>query len=150
MRAPSVLTVAALVGSIAFANAAPADHRVPLMTKAPRIDGRLGPAEWAVSAGFDGFGGDGGQLARRRVRGYVGATRTHIYVAIVSRLPDEGQLVAKIDRDSLKAVFDDALEVFVNPTPDRTAQVDYQMLTNSRGFGGYNIHTVGGADESPA
>jgi len=146
----STLSVGAMAIAAACVAAAQADHRVPLMKKAPRIDGRLAPAEWTACAGFDGFGGDGGQLARRRVRGYVGATRTHIYVAIVSRLPDEGQLVAKIDRDSLKAVFDDALEVFVNPTPDRTAQVEYQMLTNSRGFGGYNIHTVGGADESPA
>ena len=127
---------------------APAFH-VPVMKAAPKIDGRIEAGEWAVSAGFEGFGG-AGTLAQRRVAAYVGATETHLFVAIRSQLPDKGALAAAIARDSLKAVFDDAVEVFVNPTPDQRGQVDYQFLVNSLGKGGYNIHTLGGAKESAA
>ncbi len=139
---------AVLPGYLAPAGAA--EFRVPLMKAPPKIDGRIDAGEWAVSAGFEGFGRDGGQLARRRVKARVGATGTHVFVAVRSQLPDKGSLAANVGKDSLKAVFDDAVEVFVNPTPDDAGQVDYQFLANSLGNGGYNIHTLGGAKESAA
>jgi len=120
---------------------------VPLMSKAPVIDGQIGPKEWRVSVGFDGFQW-GGKLARRRVKGFVGATDNHIYVAIQSQMPDEGALKAEIATDSLKAVHDDAVEVFVCPTPDAEDRVDYQCLVNSLGKGGYNVHFLGKPDEA--
>ncbi len=121
--------------------------RVPLMKQPPTLDGKIEPDEWAVSAGFDGFHFNG-KMQRRRVRGFIGATRTHIYVAILSRLPDEGALLAKMTRDSLKVVYDDAVEVFVNPTPDAEDKADYQFLANWLGKGGYNIHFLGQPGES--
>ncbi|MBT7161981.1 MAG: hypothetical protein HN904_04335, partial [Victivallales bacterium] len=126
-----------------------ADCVVPLFGRAPVIDGKADGAEWVRAAGFTGFQWQG-DLEQRRVRGCVGATETHLYVAIVSQLPDKGQLVAKLDRNSLKAVHDDSLEVYVCPTPDAAKRVDYQFLTNSKGFGGYNIHQVGGDSENVA
>jgi len=144
------LAWAAVFLATCLAPVAAAEFRVPLMKAPPKIDGRIEPAEWALAAGFDGFGRDGGVLNQRRVRAFVGATGTHLYVAVQSQLPDKGDLVATIDRDSLKAVFDDAVEVFVNPTPDEAAQVDYQFLVNSLGRGGYQVHTLGGAAESAA
>ena len=84
------------------------------------------------------------------MRGYVGATLTHIYVAIKSRLPDEGMLLAAVERDSAKTVYDDAVEVFINPSPDSPAQVEYQLLTNSLGKCSYHVHTRGGATENAA
>ncbi|MGB2820389.1 MAG: glycoside hydrolase domain-containing protein, partial [Phycisphaerae bacterium] len=126
------------------------EFRVPLMKAAPKIDGRVDPDEWAVSAGFEGFGRDGGQLGQRRIKARVGATETHIFIAVRSQLPDKGSLAASVMKDSLKAVFDDAVEVFVNPTPDDAGQVEYQFLVNSLGRGGYNIHTLGGAKEDAA
>jgi hypothetical protein len=132
-----------------FAAAAEDAFRVPLMKAPPKIDGVIDPAEWADAAGFEGFGQDG-LLAQRRVKAYVGATETHLYVAIRSQLPDEGPLTAEVKKDSLKAVFDDAVEVFVNPNPDAVGQVEYQFLVNSLGAGGYQVHTVGGAQENAA
>jgi hypothetical protein len=143
-----VCCLACLAG--ARAQGAEATFVVPVMKAPPKIDGRIEAAEWAVSAGFDGFGRDGGKLARRRVQAFVGATRTHLFVAIRSWLPDEGKLLAKVERDSAKAVYDDAVEVFVNPTPDDAKQVDYQVLRNSLGRGSDHVHTLGGAKESPA
>jgi hypothetical protein len=122
---------------------------VPLFAKAPVIDGQVAESEWARAAEFTGFQWQG-KLAQRRVRGYVGATETHLYVAIVSQLPDKGQLVAQLDRDSLKVVHDDSVEVYVCPTPEQDRRVDYQLLVNSKGFGGYNIHQVGGDSENVA
>ena len=141
------------VPAVLMACLAPASaqtFRVPVMKAAPKIDGRIDPGEWAVSAGFESFGHGAGQLAQRRVRAFVGATPTHLFVAIRSQLPDRGALTAAIRRDSLKAVFDDAVEVFVNPTPDADKQVEYQFLVNSLGKGGYQVHTLGGAKANAA
>jgi hypothetical protein len=124
---------------------------VPLMNTAPKLDGRIEPAEWAASAGFDGsITLNEGKLQRRRARGFIGATATHLYVALQTQLPDEGALLADVKTDSLKTVYDDAVEVFVCPTPDAADRVDYQFLCNSLGKGGYNIHLRGAAKEEPS
>ncbi len=151
-RKRTVAWAIVLAAAVAAGGAAAGEpqFRVPLRKDAPKIDGRIDPAEWKVATVISGFGRDGGKLCRRRVRGYVAATATHLVFAIRSQLPDKGELKATLDRDSLKAVFDDAVEVFVNPTPDADAQVDYQYLTNSTGYGGYQVHTLGGAEENPA
>jgi len=127
------------------------DFCVPLMKEALKLDGRIEPREWAASAGFDGFLTlNEGKLQRRRARGFVGATATHLYVAIQTQLPDEGALLAGVTTDSLKAVYDDAVEVYVCPTPDAANRVDYQFLCNSLGKGGYNIHLLGAGREEPS
>jgi hypothetical protein len=122
---------------------------VPLAKEAPRIDGRIEPAEWASGAAFEGFGYDG-KLQQRRARAYVAATADTIFVAVRSQLPSEGTLAAEVAADSLKAVYDDAIEVFVNPWPEAEKQVNYQMLSNSLDKGGYGVHTKGGAEENMA
>ena len=52
--------------------------------------------------------------------------------------------------DSLKAVYDDAAEIFVCPRPDAVSRVDYQFLCNSLGKGGYNVHVLGAVTEEPS
>jgi hypothetical protein len=141
--------LAGLLVALAAAGASAQTFIVPLAKQAPKIDGRIEPAEWAASAGFEGFGYDG-KLQQRRAWAYVAATADTLYVAVRSQLPSEGSLAAEVAADSLKAVYDDAIEVFVNPTPDAPRQVDYQMLANSLGKGGYGVHTKGGAEENAA
>jgi hypothetical protein len=138
-----------LLVALAAAGASAQTFIVPLAKQAPKIDGRIEPAEWAASAGFEGFGYDG-KLQQRRAWAYVAATADTLYVGVRSQLPSEGSLAAEVAADSLKAVYDDAIEVFVNPTPDAPRQVDYQMLANSLGKGGYGVHTKGGAEENAA
>jgi len=134
--------ILAVTGSVRAAQC-----HLPLMKQPPKLDGKVGSAEWAASAGFDGLEFRG-KVQRRRVRGYVGATESCLYMAIISKMPDEGALAAKHQKDSLKAVHDDAVEVYVNPTPDAEDKVDYQFLVNSLGKGGYNIHFLGQPKES--
>ena len=123
--------------------------RSPVMDQGPVIDGKIEADEWALSTGFDGFGGNDGELVQARVSGYVGRTLTHIYVAIKSRLPDEGTLLAAVQRDSAKTVYDDAVEVFVNPSPDspRRWNTNYWPTPWANAA---TMHARGGAAENPA
>jgi hypothetical protein len=139
VRAISFFVFAA---AIIAANASAAEVRVPLMSKPPLIDGKIDPAEWRVAAGFDGFF-TGDTLQRRRVRAWIGADQQTIYIAIASQLPEKGPLQAGVARDSLKVAFDDAVEVFIDPTPAAANRVTYQFIVNSLGKGGYSIHTSG-------
>ncbi|MCF7855019.1 MAG: DUF6067 family protein, partial [Candidatus Pacebacteria bacterium] len=128
-----------------------AEMTIPLMDKPPAIDGKIEPGEWARGAGFDGVASfQGRKLDRRRIRMYVGADETTIYVGILSQTPDEGPLTANVKRDTLKVVGDDAVEIYVCPTPDSPDRVDYQMLANSLDHVGWFIHTQGNPDEEVA
>jgi hypothetical protein len=128
-----------------------AEFRVPLMKQAPTIDGNIDPAEWATAAGLDGLVRQTElKLEPRRVKCFVGATETTIYVAIQSQLPDEGQLLTRVDSDSLKVAYDDSLEVYICPAPNSNDKVDYQFIENSAGKCGYNIHLSGNAQETPS
>lgn len=122
---------------------------VPLLSKAPVIDGKLLPDEWTEVVAFSGFS-TGDKLQRRLARGFVGADEKTLYVAIQSQLPAAGPLTAEVKRDSLKAVHDDSVEIYVDPTPDAADHVDYQGLFNSLGKGGYNIHKTGKPVEAEA
>ena len=125
-----------------------AEFQVPLMSKPPTIDGRAEPAEWARAVGLDGFAFNQ-TLDRRRVRAFVGATKSHLYFAIVSQLPDEGQLVANVTLDTVKLVFDDSIEVWIDPTPGSEHGQRFQMLANSAGRTAYKHHGRGNVPEDP-
>ncbi|MEI6503669.1 MAG: hypothetical protein WCP21_21890, partial [Armatimonadota bacterium] len=142
------VALACLATTLALA-APPPTLTAPLFSKAPVIDGKMLPGEWAESVGFAGFS-TGDKLQRRAARGFVGADEKNVYVAIQSQLPAAGPLTAEVKRDSLKTVFDDSVEVYIDPTPDETDHVDYQGLFNSLGKGGYNIHKSGKPAEAEA
>ena len=143
--------VQGLMVPLAAVSVQAAEFRVPLMKQAPTIDGNIDPIEWALAAGIDGFVQQTDlKLEPRRVKCFVGATETTIYVAIQSQLPDEGDLLTRTNADSLKVVYDDSLEVYVCPTPDSSDKVDYQFIANSADRCGYNIHISGNAQEEPS
>jgi len=122
---------------------------VPLMPQPPILDGKVDAEEWANAAGFDGFAWEG-QLERRRIRSFIGATDDYLCFAFVSQLPVEGQLMAQIQKDTLKLVYDDSVEVWIDPTPDSEHGRTFQMLANSLGHQGYNMHTRGNMKADPA
>ncbi len=117
-------------------------YRVPLMAAAPNLDGRAEAAEWRCAAGFDGLSYTG-NLEDRRARTYIGATETHLYVAVLSEMPPAGELVSAITTHSDRIIWDDVLEVWVDPSPGSDSGIAYQMLVSSKGIGAYNPHPRG-------
>ena len=77
-------------------------YRVPVLPTAPTLDGRVEEVEWRCAAAFDGLSFPE-VLEERRAMAWVGATRTHLYVAIVSELPDDGQLVSNVTANTRTA-----------------------------------------------
>jgi hypothetical protein len=143
-----VFFLAIVLLGMAIARSATAQEIVvPLFSTPPKVDGAFDPAQWTRAERIDGFI-SAGKLERRRAIAYVGATQTTLYVAIQSRLPDSGPLLATVDHDSLKVVYDDAIEIFVDPSPDDSARVIYHMLANSLGRVGYETAARGGGREA--
>lgn len=125
------------------------EYVVPLMAEPPIIDGLIDPAEWALAARIDGFAWEG-SLEWRRATACIGATSTHLYVAISSQLPTEGGILADVHRDSENLVFDDSIEVWVDPTFGAERGLRYQMLANSLGHRYMIVHPYGGERADPA
>ena len=115
----------------------------------PVIDGLATPQEWAGAVRIDGFGWQG-TLERRTCTAYVGATADALYCAILSQLPAEGQILADVDRDSENLVFDDAVEIWVEPTLGQESGRRFQLLANSRDHAWYKLHPYGNAPEDPS
>lgn len=126
-----------------------AEYHVPLMAQAPTLDGRIEPGEWAGALRIDGFGWQG-HLERRLASGYVGADSMHLYFAVRSQLPAEGTLLADVQRDSENLVFDDSLEVWIDPDVGKDKGRRFQMLANSAGHRWYKLHPFGGTPDDPA
>jgi len=148
MRTVSAATLVWITAAMACSTSLSADYRVPLVPTAPTLDGKIEPNEWRLAAGFDGFAFQN-TLERRRVRAWVGATRSHLVFAIQSQLPDEGQLVAQVNKDTVKLVFDDSVEVWIDPTPGSEHGQTFQMLANPLGHKGYKHHGRGNVREEP-
>ncbi len=137
-----------LVVALGALTASAGQFRVPLTTPPPRLDGKIEPREWRAAVGLSGFGFRG-TLDRRKATAYVAATRTHIYVAIRSQLPDEGELLARVHKNSVKVVYDDSIEVWLDPTPGSEHGQIFQMLANPLGYVGYKHHARGKLRENP-
>ena len=145
MFRPTVALAAVLLTlSLAYAD----EYRAPLMTKAPTIDGRVDPAEWARAVGFDGLSFQG-VLEERAGRAYVGATETALYVGIVSELPKEGGILAQVNNDTPKLVFDDSVEVWIDLSPGQADARIYQALANPLGKIAYIAQKRGNMPEMP-
>ena len=121
---------------------------VPLMPQLPTLDGKVVAEEWSNAAGFDGFAWEG-QLERRHIRAFVGATEDYLCLAFVSQLPEEGQLTAQIQKDTLKLVYDDSVEIWIDPTPGSEHGSSFQMLANSLGCQAYEMHARGNLQADP-
>jgi hypothetical protein len=137
-----------LLGALVCGAALAGEYCAPLMSAAPAIDGQVGAQEWSGAVRVDGFGWQGA-LERRRCTGYVGATDAHLYCAVVSQLPVEGEILADVDRDSENLVFDDAVEVWIEPTFGQESGMRFQMLANSRDHAWYKMHRYGNVPENP-
>jgi hypothetical protein len=152
MKRPRRHTIAFLIFLLSAAarpSARAGEYRAPLMDRPPTLDGRIEPQEWAGAVRVDGFAGNG-VLERRMARAWAGATETRLYFAIRSQLPAEGQILADVRRDTENLVFDDSVEVWIDPAPGGESGRRFQMLANSLGHRWYKLHAYGGAPDDPA
>jgi hypothetical protein len=147
-RARTLFCLSALVAVLA-PHAVAGEFVAPLMSRAPTVDGAPSAGEWDGAIRIDGFAWEG-RLERRRASALVGATADSLCVAILSQLPDEGELVADTKRSSENLVFDDSVEVWIDPTVGAPRGFRYQLLANSLGFRWYNAHAYGGEPDNPA
>ncbi|MBC7327678.1 hypothetical protein H5T87_06145 [bacterium] len=117
-------------------------YRLPLMPQPPNVDGYVEEKEWSYGAKFDGFSYNG-RLEPRRVIGYIGATVDKIYIAIISELPREGKILTEVKGPYEKIVFDDSIEIWIDPNPEEENGITYQVLFNSLGYAFYLAHPRG-------
>jgi hypothetical protein len=122
-------------------------YRIPLMAKAPTLDGFVDEEEWRCAAGFDGLA-HAAMLEERGARAYIGATKTHIYFAIVSETPPEGSIAAEVTTHTTSIIWDDSVEIWVNAHPEAETGITYQMLANSIGYDTYECHVVGNVPQN--
>ena len=145
---PLTRTLMALGLLLTLRAAAGDEYRAPLIAQPPTLDGKVEPVEWQRAVGFDGLSFNG-QLEERRARAYIGATDTHIYVAVVSELPGEGGILARVDKDTPKLVYDDSIEVWVDAAPGEEDAGIFQALANPLGRITYIAHKRGDVPEKP-
>lgn len=115
------------------------------MPAPPQMDGYVDEEEWGFAGRFDGFSYEG-KLEPRRVICYVGATNDKLYFAIVSELPKEGKILAEVKAPWEKIIYDDAIELWIDPNPQEENGITYQMLCNSLGYAYYIAHPRGNVD----
>ena len=120
-----------------------ANYRSPLFTvpytvKPPMLEGKIIDAEWQGALSVDALQTTEGLLSSRRTRVWMMWDADHLYIAMRSPLrPGEHVMQATRDpsRDNVKAVFDDAYEIFLNfgtRSPDGEI-VFFQYLGNAAG-----------------
>lgn len=111
---------------------------VPLMAKAPKIDGVIDPNEWNTLhvARFVSQGGD--FLQNRPGEFWVGSDGKKLYIAVRTGVHPTAGVVAKVPvppgkKDESGTVFDDSIELWFNNDPSGKGGQYYQIMVNSLG-----------------
>ncbi|HOK57036.1 MAG TPA: hypothetical protein PKV21_06620 [bacterium] len=112
---------------------------VPLMKKIPKIDGYINEDEWEESIRFDGFIDSGNKLDLRKCIGFIGATDEKIYISIISEMPQNFNLISEVKQNSEEIIYDDNIEVWIDPYPENEIKTIYKMICNSIGYVYYSI-----------
>ena len=106
----------------------------PVMRKAPLLDGKISPGEWAESLSFDGMRQhNGGALEWRRAKAFIGTDGKALYLALETELPEDRSLVTGKQRKGVQACFEDIAEFFIDPDPDAASGINYHLLVNAAG-----------------
>jgi len=112
-----------------------ATYRVARTSESPTIDGKLDDACWRTACAVDSFGPLGG--SRAKIKDPVGtkALLTYdadrLYVAYICEEPFTDKLVVNTTEHDGPTWKDDAVEIFFNPSGDRTRYC--QIAVNARG-----------------
>ena len=92
--------------------------RLPLLAKAPTIDGRVEEVEWAGAARMVGFG-RGAKLSPLDAAFWLGCDGKELFIAAVSETPPGGQLLARFvplpQEGDARTWLDDSIEMVFDP-----------------------------------
>jgi hypothetical protein len=124
------------------AKAADDFYNIPLMKKSPPMNGIFKKSQWKDTFGFDGFSYQG-VLQPRQTKCYIGATKNKLYFEIITKLPSKGHIIAQVKDNSSNIVFDDAMEIWIDPYAEKSNGITYQVLFNSLGYRYYLAHPRG-------
>jgi len=102
-----------------------------IITKAPVIDGRINPEEWAGAAKLSDFKVVGQEMpAREQTEVWITSDSENLYIAY--RCHTTGDPVKAVVKNRDSGLWeDDSVELFIQPDPERS--VYYQFIGNSIG-----------------
>ncbi|HPD14079.1 MAG TPA: DUF6067 family protein [Planctomycetota bacterium] len=120
---------------------------LPLMAKAPTIDGAIGEEEWAGATRQIGFSSHGKRhLTSREGVFWLGSDGKELFIAVKTELPPEGGLLTRVqpkENVDVQAYRDDSLELWLDPfrKPPAGSQpaggyekrICYQIIVNALG-----------------
>jgi len=126
--------------------------RLPLMARAPQIDGRVEEPEWAATVRMQGFG-RGPKLAPLEAAFWLGCDGKELFLAVVSETPPGGQLLARFvplpqDGDA-RTWLDDSIEMVFDPLRhDPPRRRLYHANINTKGAINDTAYKLGGGGEA--
>jgi len=127
----------------------PATAVLPLMKKAPAVDGAISEDEWADAVRIVGMGDllGGGALHPRMATCWFGSDGKRIYAAVRSELPPVGELSARVRKKDGAVWYDDSIEIWLAPHRSKKPddQTYIQMIGNPIGTVFDVAHVPGGA-----
>ncbi len=125
--------------------------RLPLMQKAPTIDGVIQESEWQEAGRMERFGRPH-PLSPQKAGFWIGADEQNLYLAVRTETPPGGQLLQRAnplpgDTDA-RSFEDDSIELYFSLNPDAVGaqQRIYQGIFNAKGAIYDQLITPSGAE----
>ncbi len=122
---------------------------VPVLSRAPKIDGVLDDPAWNEAGTGTGFRGENGEDPRGKVRLLTGQDARNLYVALEC-FGDEDALKSLVadstDHDASDIWADDEMEVFIDPAGERKSY--YQIIVNAGGVSWDAFHAAPGQPDT--
>ncbi len=136
-----IMTTAIFLPDVLNAAGNPDGGTIPLMKKAPVIDGVIKPDEWMDAIKTEWFQGvTKGLLEPRQGSSWVGCDKDKLYISISSELPPAGNLITTVKMPDGMTIYDDSIELCIDPfiaerLKDNLKPLPYyHFIGNSLGF----------------
>lgn len=103
---------------------------IPIMREGIEINGFFSCEKWEGAFSFNGFS-EGDALDKREVKAFIGATKTHFYVGILSEIaPYNIKPIVSAHFDPWKIIYEDSVEVWINDNPLKDDGIIFQKTIN--------------------
>lgn len=128
--------------------------RLPLMAKAPVVDGMVNESEWSDAARMERFAGADGRLSPQEASFWIGCDAKEIFVAVVSETPPGGRMLSQVtplpEAGDARTWSDDSVEMVLDPlrADTRGRRRLYHANLNARGAINDTAYSPGGGGEA--